>query len=356
VVFTTPELVCEVEFLSWSADGLVRQASFQGLRDDKDPGDIVRESAPKQIKGARPAIVTADASDSVLGVRLSSPDKVLYPDMGLTKRGLAEFVASVGDRLMGELRDRPVSLVRCPEGPGGQCFFQRHGFKGMPSGVSAHSIGGTKGETLVVDSVQGLIGLVQLGVLEVHPWGARLDRPDHPDRMILDMDPDEGLPFAAVRAAALEAHARLAAAGLESFVKVTGGKGLHVVVPLSRRQDWAEVKAFARAVAEGMAADSPSRYVATMTKAKRKGKVFIDFFRNDRGSTAVAAWSTRARPGAPVAVPVGWDELPRLERADVFTVDSLRRRLAADRPDPWAGLEQVNQSLTKRARKAVGLG
>lgn len=354
MVFVRPDMVCEVEFLSWSRDGLIRQGSFQGLREDKDPRDIRRESAGKLIKG-RSRAVPASAPDTIAGVTLSNPDKVLYPDMGLTKRGLAVFVESVGDRLLRELADRPLSLVRCPDGPGGQCFFQRHAFKGLPEGVESLEIGGAKGSTLVVRDLHGLIGLVQLGVLEFHPWGCRIDDSERPDRMIFDMDPDEGLPFAAVREAAWECRQRLLDAGLESFVKVTGGKGLHVVVPLSRRQDWPQVKAFARAVAEGMAADAPSRYVATMTKAKRKGKVFVDFFRNDRSATAVAAWSTRARAGAPVAVPVAWEELDRLERADRFTVESLPRRLARVEADPWEDMGRVRQSLTKKAMKSVGL-
>lgn len=334
-------------------------------RDDvARPGDddrLLRE-ARTSVKSGRTLDTLADAAsseaeeaDRVCGVRLSRPDKVLYADQGLTKRDVALFVAAVGDRLMRGLRDRPVSLLRCPDGVDGQCFVQRHPFKGLPEGVSVHDLGGTMGKGLTIERLDGLVGLVQLGVLEVHPWGARLDRPDRPDHLILDLDPDTNLPFARVREAALEARERLARAGLESFVKVTGGKGLHVVVPLWRRQDWASVKAFARALADGMVQDSPSRYVATMAKAERKGKVFIDVFRNDRGNTAVAAWSPRARPGAPVAVPVAWDDLPRLDRADGFTVDSLRRRLAEGMADPWQDMGRVNQSLTKAARRSVGL-
>lgn len=354
MVFVRPDRVCEVEFLSWSRDGLIRQGSFQGLREDKDPRDIHRESAGKLVKG-RTRAEPAGAPDVIEGVTLSNPDKVLYPEMGVTKRGLAEFVASVGDRLLRELAERPLSLVRCPDGPGGQCFFQRHAFKGLPEGVESLEIGGNKGSVLVVRDLRGLIGLVQLGVLEFHPWGCRIDDCTRPDRMIFDMDPDEGLSFEAVREAARECRQRLSDAGLESFVKVTGGKGLHVVVPLSRRHDWPQVKTFARAVAEAMAADTPGRYVATMSKAKRTGKVFVDFFRNDRAATAVAAWSTRARTGAPVAVPVAWEELDGLERADRFTVETLPRRLAGGAPDPWEDMPRLRQSLTKRALAQVGL-
>ncbi len=353
-VFVAPEVVCEVEFLTWSRENLVRQGLFQGLREDKDPHDIRREAlGAKKVKGA-PKSVPDD--DTIAGVRLSSPDKVLYPEMGLSKRGLAEFVAEIGDRLLREVADRPVSLVRCPDGPGKSCFYQRHGFKGLPDDVDDIDLGGSKGRTLVVRSVRGLVGLVQLGVLELHPWGARIDRPDRPDRLILDLDPDEGLDFARVKAAAVDVRARLEDAGLRSFLKVTGGKGLHVVVPLSRRQDWAEVKAFGRALAEAMEADAPGSYVASMSKARRKGRIFIDFFRNDRGSTAIAAWSPRARAGAPVAVPIPWEDLPGLAAPDRFTVDSLRRRLAGgSAEDPWADMAEVNQSLTVRARKSVGL-
>lgn len=360
-VFVEPDLICEIEFLSWSRDGMVRQGSFQGLREDKDPREIGREApgakavkGPKRGKGR--AAVTSQDDDVVAGVRLSNPDKVLYADMGLTKRGLAEFVAEVGERLLREVTDRPVSLVRCPDGPGKSCFYQRHAFKGLPEDVEDVDLGGTKGKTLVVRSLRGLVGLVQLGVLELHPWGARADKPDRPDRLILDLDPDEGLDFARVKAAALEVRERLDDAGLRSFLKVTGGKGLHVVVPLARRHDWATVKEFGRALAGDMEADAPGSYVATMSKAKRKGRIFIDFFRNDRGSTAIAAWSPRARAGAPVAVPLPWEDLPSLSRADLFTVESLRRRLGGGADDdPWAEMDSMTQSLTAKARRAVGM-
>lgn len=296
----------------------------------------------------------------IAGVRLTHPDKVMYAGMGLTKRDVAAFVEAVGDRLLADVAGRPVSLVRCPDGRHKACFFQRHGFAGLPDDVDTIDLGGRMGEALVVRSVRGLVGLVQIGTLEFHAWGAHVDDLERPDRLVLDLDPDPALPFERVKRAAREVRERLTAAGLASFLKVTGGKGLHVVVPLNRRHGWDEVKAFGRALARCMEAEAPADYVATMSKAKRAGRIFIDYFRNDRGNTAVAAWSPRARAGAPVAVPVPWEALDTLPGANAFTVDLWLGKGSAPTwngrdTDPWRDMDRVSQSLTARARRTVGL-
>ena len=267
---------------------------------------------------------------------LTHPERVLDPDSGLTKRGLADYLALVADRMMPHITGRPISFVRCPGGTSKACFYQKHIETKLPPGIGSVTIKEKEGtgEYLTIDNAEGLIGLAQMGVLEVHPWGSRADDVDRPDRLIFDFDPAPDVHFTWVIEAALAMRERLDALGLESFLKTTGGKGLHVVAPIKAEHEWPLVKEFARAVATATAADS-DRYVTVMTKAKRTGKIFIDFFRNDRGATAVAPYSTRARPGAPVAVPLDWSEAaPTLSPAH-FTVETVPRRLAQMPDDPW---------------------
>jgi bifunctional non-homologous end joining protein LigD len=289
--------------------------------------------------------------DVIESVRLTHPDRVLYPDVGLTKRGLAEYYVEIADRILPEVVQRPLSLVRCPDGLGEGCFYQKHLGANPPGDLHCARIKEKSGTTCyaMIKDLQGLISLVQMSVLEIHPWGARTDRLEHPDRMVFDLDPDPAVPWAGVVAAALETRDRLTSLGLASFVKTTGGKGLHVVVPLSRRHDWERVHGFARRFAEAMAAESPARYTARMAKAARKGKIFIDYVRNARGATAVAAYSARAKPGAPVATPLAWDELNASLSPEHFTVESLPRRLAGRARDPWRGIDKLRQSLAKSA-------
>jgi bifunctional non-homologous end joining protein LigD len=224
----------------------------------------------------------------------------------------------------------------------------------MPEAIRRVTGPERKGDALypAIDDVEGLLGLVQIGVLEIHPWGARADDVEHPDRIVFDLDPDTDLAWGSVVEAAFEIRARLKAHGLESFVKTTGGKGLHVVAPVERSHDWAEVKGFSKALALAAVKDSPERYTATLAKSARQGKIFIDYLRNDRGSTAVAAYSPRARPGAPVASPVAWTALRRLPGSNAYTVETLPRRLARLRDDPWEGIDRLRQRLPKGQSKA----
>jgi bifunctional non-homologous end joining protein LigD len=287
-------------------------------------------------------------------VTLTHPERVLDADSGLTKRGLAEYLALVADRMLPHITGRPISFVRCPGGTAKACFYQKHIETALPAGIGSVTIREKEGtgDYLTIDNAEGLIGLAQMGVLEIHPWGCKADDVERPDRLIFDFDPAPDVSFTWVVEAALAMRERLGKLGLESFLKTTGGKGLHVVAPIERDHEWPVVKEFARAVANATAADS-DRYVTVMTKAKRNGKIFIDFFRNDRGSTAVAPYSTRARPGAPVATPLNWDEAtPDLSPAH-FTVETIARRLARMPDDPWSAMLTAKQAIGKAALKAM---
>ncbi|MFL5164948.1 MAG: non-homologous end-joining DNA ligase [Microvirga sp.] len=283
----------------------------------------------------------------IAGVRLTSPDKVLYPEQSITKRQLAEYYLAVAEAMLPHVARRPITLVRCPTGRQRKCFYQRHAGSGVPAELGEVDIPGFEesGAYLFIKDAPGLVALVQMGVLEVHPWGARVDKPDRPDRIIFDLDPGEGLGFADVAEAAHEVRAYLGGMGLTSFAKTTGGKGVHVVVPVDRRYGYPQVKAFAKKVAESLAAKTPTRYLTRISKAERRGRIFIDYLRNDATSTAVAAYSTRSRAGAPVATPVTWDELiPALDPVD-FNVNTVPARLARIGGDPWREMGKVRQGL-----------
>nr|WP_206530152.1 non-homologous end-joining DNA ligase [Nordella sp. HKS 07] len=291
----------------------------------------------------------------IVGVTLTHPDKVLYPEVGLTKRELAAYLAAVAKPLLSHAANHPLSLVRCPDGIGDKCFYQKHLSARMPRGfkmVSIREKDGGKADYLYIDDTAGLVGAAQIGALELHVWGAPKDDLEHPDRLVFDLDPDEGLPFAEVRTAAGDLHDVLAAADLESFAMITGGKGIHVIAPLSGRNDWDEVKTFAQGIAQGFADREPDRFVATASKAKRKGRIFIDWLRNERGATAIAPYSPRARKGAPVAAPVGWKELARLGGANAFDTVSMLKRLKRLKADPWHGYKH-DQRIGKATIAAV---
>ena len=278
------------------------------------------------------------------GVRLSSPDKILWPDQGVTKSELAEHYLAVADRMLPHVARRPVTMVRCPVGADKKCFYQRHAASGVLPQLKEVRVPGFDEPYLYIDDAAGLVAMVQMGTLEIHPWGVTLDALDRPDRIIFDLDPDEGLDFADVIAAAQEVRDRLAALGLASFAKTTGGKGLHVVVPVDPATPWPDAKAWAKHLSEAMAADAPDRYLTRISKAERSGRIFIDYLRNDPTSTAVAPYSTRARPGAPVALPIPWQEVaPGLDPKD-FTVATAPARIGSV-PDPWADMAAVRQRL-----------
>ena len=286
----------------------------------------------------------------VEGVRLSNPDKILYPEQGITKSRLADYYVAVADRMLPHVAFRPVTMVRCPTGEGAKCFYQRHAGSGVLEQLHEVTIPGFDEPYLYISDVPGLVAMVQMGVLEMHPWGVKVDAPDRADRIVFDLDPAEGLGFEAVIEAAKEVRDRLKALGLVSFVKTTGGKGLHVVVPVDATAPWKDVKSFAKGVSAQMAADSPDKYLTTAGKADRVGRIFIDYLRNDPTSTAVAPYSTRSRKGAPVAMPIRWDQVKAgLDPCD-YTVETVPALVAKQRSDPWAEMLEVRQKLPEAPR------
>lgn len=329
VIFVQPLHVAEVEFGAWTGDGHLRHAAFRGLREDKPATDIVRE-IPVETKTSAPAAPQRR-------VRLTHPDRVYWPDVGLTKEGLADYYAQVWRYMAPFVTGRPLALVRCPEGIDGQRFFQKHPWKGLDKNILQVADPKEKDEApyLAIRDLDGLIALVQGAALEIHPFGATLANWERPDLLTMDLDPGDDVPWRDVISAAEEVQQRLESKGLSAFLKTSGGKGLHVCAALKPKADWSRLKAFTKQMAEEMAADSPERYVATITKSKRKGRILIDYLRNQRGATAVAPYSTRARPGAPVSMPLAWEELGEAIGPQHFTVGNALARLMNLGHDPW---------------------
>jgi len=371
-----PRLVVEANFHGWTHGDRIRQASFQGIREDKSPKEIVRERkimAPAKRKpaaaaarssvaavarkSAKPAGRTsrpstarrdtrsASTADAVpYSVKLTHPDRIYWEDAGVTKQGLADYYASVWTWMAPHVIGRPLALVRCPEGATAECFFQKHARAGIDQ-KRLHLVKEPDGDHVItIDDLDGLIALVQAGVLEVHTRGTTADSLETGDRLVFDLDPGPGTGWNDIVAAAREVRRRLEELGLKAFLKTSGGKGLHVVLPI-RPTPWDDGKAFARSIADGMVADDPERYTATVKKSSRQGRIFVDYLRNSREATAVAPYSTRARPGAPVSVPITWDELGAQTSANRYTVLNLGQRLARLRKDPWDGIDKLKQAL-----------
>lgn len=357
-IWVEPRLVAEIAYSNWTRDGVLRHPSFQGLRADKPASAVTREQAKSMSDATtQRRTVRADRSVTVAGIVLTHPDRVLYEAQGLTKRDLAEYYVSVADAMLPHLKGRPLSLVRCPVGQGKSCFYQKHPGASAPKALRRVQIREKSGthEYVVADDVAGLVALVQMGVLEVHPWGSRADDVERPDRIIFDLDPAPDVNWTRVVDAAAALRDRLKELGLESFLKTTGGKGLHVVAPIRPGREWPEVKTFCKAVVTAMERDEPDAYTTNMSKRERDGRIFLDYLRNDRGSTAIAPFSTRARPGAPVATPLFWRELgPKLDprKYNVLTVPG---RLKALKSDPWAEMLETRQQISAKALAAVGM-
>lgn len=352
--WVTPDLVAEIGYTEFTPDGILRHPSFLALREDKPAADIILERP-----SAEPTSMPLDPQRGVnaaeaAGVKLTSPDRVVYPGQGVTKAGLVAYYAAVAEQMLPHIAGRPLSLLRCPQGRAKYCFFQKHDTGGFPDAMKSLMItekDGDQEDYFYVEDLAGLIAGTQMNVLEWHLWGGRTKDIEKPERIIFDIDPDEDLDFHHVRSAAVDIRAELDAWGLESFPLVTGGKGIHVIAPLRPTTEWPEVKAFCKTFAQRLADRQPERFTATMSKAKRQGKLFIDYLRNERGSTAIAPWSTRSRQGAPVAVPVSWDELETVKAANQFSLaDAADRAQAAD---PWKGYFATTQSITKAMWSAV---
>lgn len=329
-VWVKPQMLCEVSFTEWTESGHVRHPSFEGLREDKPVTEVVREK-PIRTSAVLPGYRhhAVDAEVVVRDVKITHPERVVFEKELITKGELAEYYGQIAPYMLKDISGHPISLVRCPSGADAECFFQRNPDKYMRTMVKSFpwTHKGNKHEYLYVEDVKGIVFLVQMGVIEIHPWGAKASRIDYPTRMIFDLDPAEGIDFEAVKLAAHDVRGRLKKRGLKTFVKCTGGKGLHVVAPLQGKKNWAEVKTFAASIAAQMVEAAPEAYVATMSKAKRDGKIFIDYFRNDYTATAIADYSVRARPGAPVAVPLHWEELGDLKSANAFSLKDVIKRL-----------------------------
>lgn len=292
-------------------------------------------------------------------ISLTHPDKVLYPDRGITKLDVARYLYRVADLMLPHVVDRPLMLKRCPEGIAGKCFFQKHPKTAVSPALAQIELREADGGLdtyLAIRDVTGLVSLVQMGVIEIHLWGARADRIEHPDRIVFDVDPDPSTPWNEVVATARRLRERLAELGLETWLKTTGGKGLHLVAPIRRGPGWEDVKRFSAAVATSLVREAPERWTTHLAKARRRGRLFIDTLRNSRGATWVAPYSPRSRPGAPVSMPIRWDELDARMRPDRFTIENAEDRLSRS-DDPWNDLERSRQSLSAsmiRAASEVG--
>ena len=334
VHWVKPVVLGEVSFTEWTHEGQLRHPSFQGIREDKDADDVKKET-PTKNHMTSPALAGKKAGSLVLhGIQVTHPDRVISETGRITKGDLAAYYAAVAPFILQHIARHPLSLLRCPSGIDEQCFYQRNPGKGLGPDVRPFEFK-HKGKTyqyLYIQDPKGLLELVQMGAIEIHPWGATIDAIDYPDRLIFDLDPAPEVPFEAVKLAAQDLRRRLKRRGLESLLKCSGGKGLHVTVPLAAKDPWTTVKGFAASIANEMVNSAPDAYVATMSKAKRTGKIFLDYFRNEYTATAIADYGVRARPGAPVALPIEWKEINSLKSASQFTMKDVLKRLARRKP------------------------
>jgi bifunctional non-homologous end joining protein LigD len=357
VRWVKPELVAQVRFTEWTRDGALRHPAFEGLREDKKAEEVRREESERRGTRSREQRMGKAGEVKVGRIVISHPERVVDGEAGITKGEMAEYAGVMAEYLLPFAWKRPLMLLRCTDawdGSGtlqgrkkpkrGACFVQKHLGRGLVAGIEKGEVDGE--EVIYVTRAEEIVGLAQLNVIELHGWGSRMPAFDKPDWIVLDLDPDVGLPFERVVEAAIDLRDELAKMGLASFVKTTGGKGLHLVIPLTPKDNWEIVSAFAAAVANGMVTREPRRYVATMTKAAREGKIFIDHFRNGRGATAVLPYSARARTGAPVAMPVSWKELPSIHPSD-FTALTVPEILGKRRIDPWADLLTTRQTIPR---------
>jgi bifunctional non-homologous end joining protein LigD len=354
IVWVRPALIADVEYGNRTADRILRHSVYKGLRIDKSEDQATTKKTPKTERKRY-------VSDSDLAqIWVSNPDRVMFGKGGPTKLELALYYARVGDWMLPELIRRPVSLVRCPLGKPEDCFFQRHAHAGMPEAIKTIALveegSKEKADYIYVEGASGLLSLPQFGTVELHGWGCRIDQPERPDRLVFDLDPDESLPWRQVASAALEVREELTGLGLVPFLKTTGGKGLHVVVPVIRRASWKEVALFCEAFARHMAAKAPRRYTANMKKQERRGRIYLDWLRNKRSATAVAAYSLRARPEVPASTPLAWDELSELDHPRDLSWRTVPERLeAADFVDPWDGIDAVASALNKEMQRKLSI-
>jgi bifunctional non-homologous end joining protein LigD len=363
-VWVEPELVVEASFLEWTPAGEIRHPVFRGMRDDKAANTVTEETVvdiekPKsqsQRKGASRSTPGRSGNLIVAGVKVSNAERVIDDVTRVTKIDLVRYYDAIAEFALPYLKDRPISLVRAPEGIKSEMFFQKHEERSKIPGITRLPVSMHPGHPplLVVDQHEALIGLAQMNVIELHSWNAVQPDLDHPDRFILDLDPDPALPWQMMVDAATLSKVLLDEIGLESFIKTSGGKGFHIVVPLTRRQQWSEVKAFSRAVARYMARLMPERFSAVLGPKNRVGKIFIDYLRNGKGASTAAAYSARARPGLGVSMPIAWEELESVRAADQWTIQNAAQRVQTLAADPWDGFFRTRQGITAAMRRAVG--
>jgi bifunctional non-homologous end joining protein LigD len=378
-IWVAPELVAQVRFATWTADNLVRQASFKGIREDKPAHGVRKETAtptPKRstskssashaaakplaakastqkptstTRSALPNKPAAQSTPQPAPVRLTHPTKILDPLSGLTKQQLTDYYWAIAPHMLPFIAHRPLSLVRCPEGSSQPCFFQKHVNNMLPPGIESVLVSdkktGKPEPYITLWTPEALAGLAQIGVLEVHPWSSRNDDLEHPDSIIIDLDPDAAIAWRTLADAALEVRKRFKKIGLESFLKSTGGKGLHIVVPIQPEHDWPTIKSFAHQFVVEVERDNPARYLTTMSKSARKNRIYLDYLRNERGATAVAVFSPRARPGCPVSIPLNWTELKQLSGPDC-TVSNFADWKSRLKRNPWKQYASTQQRLT----------
>ena len=357
--WVAPRLVGEVMFTEWTGDGKIRHPSFQGLRADKKPRDVGREreqAAPTAGPARHTSAAQATGAPHVAGIAISNPERVVYPETHVTKLDVARYYEAVADWMVPHVAGRPLTLVRCPEGIGGECVYMKHSkvwARGPLRRVRIQEK--TKvGEYLIADDLPAIVGLVQTGILEIHTWNSSFDVDvERPNRIVIDLDPGDAVSWVEVLAAARIVRRALAAVDLESFPKTTGGRGLHLVVPLVPQADWSDCLAFSRAICEAIERSAPDTFTTRFAKAGRSRKILLDYLRNNRTNTSIAAFSTRARPGATVSVPVTWTELKPALDPQAFTTATVPRRLARLRSDPWKGYWTCKQRLTAQRLKAI---
>jgi bifunctional non-homologous end joining protein LigD len=341
-----PKLVAEIAFAEFTDDGILRHPSFVGLREDKPASEVVREVPTHLAKTKRKKASPATADD--LGIEISNPDRVIYPKDGVTKGDLANYYAQIAPLIMIDAAQRPMTVIRFPQGTAAKGFFQKHDTGTFGPHVKHIPIEEKDGDTedyLYFDDIRGLLACVQMGTVEFHGWGSKTTKVEYPDRLVFDLDPDEGLDFNRVKEAAVVLRGLLEGLGLETFPLLTGGKGIHVVVPLDASKDWPEVKSFAERFSRAIAEAEPEMFTANIRKVQRKGRIFLDWLRNQRGATAVMPYSARAREGAPVSAPVAWDELDQYDSGHHFTVHDADELLDRAQSKLLAGWGKAKQAL-----------
>jgi bifunctional non-homologous end joining protein LigD len=349
-----PALIAEVEFTGWTQDNRARHPSFRGLREDKAASEVTREQV-KELKQLKQLKQNNHNESVVAGVTITHPDKIFYPTIKLSKLAVARYYESVADWLLPYVKNRPLNIMRCPDGIEGECFFQKHITHKLPAGIEQVTItqNDKTMDSFIIKNISGLINLVQFGALEFHTWGESSLQSGHPDQVIFDLDPETNITWPQIIETALLLKDVLADLDLISFVKTTGGKGLHIVVPLKPIYNWQQIHQFAKAVANTLVKLNPKLFIATTAKAKRSHKIFIDYLRNSQGATAIAPYSTRARAGAPVAMPLAWDELSEKITSNYFTVNNIQERLAKLKRDPWQKFFKLKQILSKEILEKI---